>query len=281
MTRSLLIFAVAVLALLAGVGDVLAQDAEVRGISTDWQWGFQDAASPIMVDIHWFYDWYLLPMMIIISAFVAGLMGYIFIKFRRSANPKPSRNTNNTLLEVLWTGVPILILIGIVIPSLRLLYFEEIVPEADMTVVATGNQWFWSYEYPDQGGIEFDSFLVPEDELEAGQPRLLTTDTQVVLPAGKVIHFLVTSSDVIHSWALPAGGIKTDAVPGRVNDFWLEISDPGIYYGQCSELCGVSHGYMPIMVDVRSPEDFDLWVADQQAALGIEPEVDLASTAQD
>lgn len=281
MTRSLLMFAVAVLALFAGAGDVLAQDAEVRGISTDWQWGFQDAASPIMVDIHWFYDVILLPMMLIISAFVAILMVYIFIKFRRSARPEPSRNTHNTLLEVLWTGIPILILIGIAIPSLRLLYYEEIVPEADMTVVATGNQWFWSYEYPDQGGIEFASFLVTDDELEPGQPRLLTTDTQVVLPAGKVIHFLVTSADVIHAWALPAAGVKTDAVPGRVNDFWLQIDEPGIYYGQCSELCGVDHGYMPIMVDVRSPEDFDSWVAEQQAALGIEPEVELASTAQD
>ena len=266
MTRSLLMFAVAALALFAGAGDVLAQDSEVRGISVDWQWGFQDPAS---------------PMMVIISALVAALMAYIFIKFRRGANPQASRNTHNTLLEVLWTGVPILILIGIAIPSLRLLYYEEIVPEADMTVVATGNQWFWSYEYPDQGGLAFDSFLVPDNELEEGQPRLLTTDTQVVLPAGKVIHFLVTSQDVIHSWALPSAGVKTDAVPGRINDFWLQIDVPGIYYGQCSELCGVDHGYMPIMVDIRSPEDFDLWVAEQQAALGIVPEVELALTAQD
>jgi len=280
-TRSLLMFAVAVLALFAGAGDVLAQDAEVRGISTDWQWGFQDAASPIMTDIHWFYDVILLPMMLIISAFVAVLMVYIMVKFRRSKNPEPSRNTHNTMLEVLWTGVPILILIGIAIPSLRLLYFEEIVPEADMTIEATGHQWFWSYEYPDQGGIEFSSFMVTDDELEPGQPRLLTTDTQVVMPAGKVIHFLVTSEDVIHSWALPAAGVKTDAVPGRVNDFWLQIDVPGIYYGQCSELCGVDHGYMPIMVDVRSQEDFDLWVAEQQAALGIESEVELASSTQD
>ncbi len=281
MTRSLLMFAVAALALFAGAGDVLAQDADVRGISTDWQWGFQDPASPVMVDIHWFYDVILLPMMVIISALVAGLMAFIFIKFRRGANPQASRNTHNTLLEVLWTGVPILILVGIAIPSLRLLYFEEIVPEADMTVVATGNQWFWSYEYPDQGGLAFDSFLVPEDKLEEGQPRLLTTDTQVVLPAGKIIHFLVTSQDVIHSWALPSAGVKTDAVPGRINDFWLQINEPGIYYGQCSELCGIDHGFMPIMVDIRSQEDFDLWVAEEQAALGIVPEVDLASTAQD
>jgi len=280
-TRSLLMFAVAVLALFAGAGDVLAQDAEVRGIATDWQWGFQAEASPIMADIHWFYDVILLPMMIIISALVAGLMAYIFIKFRRSANPEPSRNTHNTLLEVLWTGVPILILIGIAIPSLRLLYFEEIVPpQAELTVKAVGHQWYWSYEYPDHG-VEFESLMVDEADLEPGQPRLLTTDTQVVLPAGTIIHFLVTAEDVIHSWALPAAGVKTDAVPGRVNDFWIQIDEPGIYYGQCSELCGQLHGFMPIMVDVRSPADFEAWVAEQQAALGIVPEVELASTDQD
>ncbi len=281
MTRSLLMFAVAVLALFAGAGDVLAQDAEVRGISTDWQWGFQDAASPIMTDIHWFYDVILLPMMLIISAFVAVLMVYIMVKFRRSKNPEPSRNTHNTMLEVLWTGVPILILIGIAIPSLRLLYFEEIVPpQAELTVNAVGHQWYWSYEYPDYG-VEFESLMVDDADLEPGQARLLTTDTQVVLPAGAIVHFLVTSEDVIHSWALPAAGVKTDAVPGRVNDFWMQIDEPGIYYGQCSELCGQLHGFMPIMVDVRSPADFEAWIAEQQAALGIVPEVELASTDQD
>jgi cytochrome c oxidase subunit 2 len=280
-TRSLLMFAVAVLALFAGAGDVLAQDAEVRGISTDWQWGFQDAASPIMTDIHWFYDVILLPMMLIISAFVAVLMVYIMVKFRRSKNPEPSRNTHNTMLEVLWTGVPILILIGIAIPSLRLLYFEEIVPpQAELTVNAVGHQWYWSYEYPDYG-VEFESLMVDDADLEPGQARLLTTDTQVVLPAGAIVHFLVTSEDVIHSWALPAAGVKTDAVPGRVNDLWMQIDEPGIYYGQCSELCGQLHGFMPIMVDVRSPADFEAWIAEQQAALGIVPEVELASTDQD
>jgi cytochrome c oxidase subunit 2 len=279
-TRSLLMFAVAALALFAGAGSVLAQEAETIGLSTDWQWGFQDAASPVMSDIHWFYDVILLPMMLIISAFVAVLMVYIMVRFRRSRNPQPSRNTHNTLLEVIWTGVPILILIGIAIPSLRLLYFEETVPEADLTVKATGHQWFWSYEYPEQD-ISFFSLMVADEDLEAGQPRLLTTDTQIVLPAGQVIHFLVTSEDVIHSWALPAAGVKTDAVPGRVNDFWLQIDEPGIYYGQCSELCGQLHGFMPIMVDVRSPEDFEAWVAQEQAALAGQSEVELASTAQD
>jgi len=279
-TRSLLMFAVAALALFAGASSVLAQEAETIGLSTDWQWGFQDAASPVMSDIHWFYDVILLPMMLIISAFVAVLMVYIMVRFRRSRNPQPSRNTHNTLLEVIWTGVPILILIGIAIPSLRLLYFEETVPEADLTVKATGHQWFWSYEYPEQD-ISFFSLMVADEDLEAGQPRLLTTDTQIVLPAGQVIHFLVTSEDVIHSWALPAAGVKTDAVPGRVNDFWLQIDEPGIYYGQCSELCGQLHGFMPIMVDVRSPEDFEAWVAQEQAALAGQSEVELASTAQD
>ncbi len=281
MTRSLLMFAAMALALFTGTGAALAQEAETRGISTDWQWGFQEPASSIMEDIHWFYDIVLLPMMLIISAFVAVLMVYIMVRFRRARNPEASPNTHNTLLEVIWTGVPILILIGIAIPSLRLLHFEETVPEnADLTVKAIGYQWNWGYEYP-QYGIAFESYMVDDADLEPGQPRLLTTDTRVVLPAGQVIHFLVTSEDVIHSWALPAAGIKTDAVPGRVNDFWMQIDEPGIYYGQCSELCGQLHGFMPITVDVRSPQDFEAWAAERQTALGIEPEVELAATAQD
>jgi len=276
--RSLLVTVAAAGVVLASAGSALAQ--ETVGIAEDWQWGFQGPNSPVMADIHWFYDVALLPMMVIISAFVLALMAYILFRYNKRSNPEPSRNTHNTMLEVVWTVVPILILVGIAIPSLRLLYFEETIPEADMTIKAIGHQWYWSYEYPD-AGIEFDSLMVADVELEDGQPRLLTTDTQVVLPINQVIRVQLTSDDVIHAWALPAVGVKMDAVPGRLNEFWMEIEEPGIYYGQCSELCGQLHGFMPIMVVALEQADYDAWIGEQQAALGIEPEVDLAAATQD
>ena len=281
MTRSLLGFAAVTVLLFVGATTAMAQDMETIGIAEDWQWGFQGPNSPIMDDIFWFYDIVLLPMMLIISAFVLALMLYIFARFKRGSNPEPSRNTHNTLLEVIWTGVPILTLVGIAIPSLRLLYFEETIPDAEMTIKATGHQWYWSYEYPDHGGIEFDSLIVDDADLEEGQPRLLTTDTQVVLPINTVVRFQVTSDDVIHAWAMPAAGVKMDAVPGRLNEFWMEIDTAGIYYGQCSELCGQLHGFMPIMVVAMEPADFNAWVATEQAALGITPEVELAEATRD
>ncbi len=245
-----------------------------------WEWGFQPAATPVAEDIHWFYDWVLLPMMVAISVFVAVLLLWILVRFRKGRNPTPSRTTHNTLLEVVWTGLPILILIGIAVPSLRLLYFESTVPEADITLKATGHQWYWSYEYPDQGGISFDAIMVDEADLQDGQPRLLTTDNEVVLPAGKIVRVQVTSQDVIHSWAMPPAGVKTDAVPGRLNELWMEIDEPGMYYGQCSELCGVLHGFMPITLRVVTPEEFDAWVGQQQAAMGITSTVDVAAATQ-
>mgnify|MGYP001179774450 FL=1 len=275
MTRSLLVLLAAFVAVFAGAGGVMAQELETVGAPTDWQWDFQGPNSPIMEDIHDFYDVYLLPMMVIISVIVLALMAYIMIRFRRSRNPEPTRTTHNTILEVIWTSVPVLILVIIAIPSLRLLYDTERLDEADVTIKATGNQWFWSYEYPDYG-LEFDAYILEDEE-----PRLLVTDTQVVVPVNQVIRVQLTSADVIHAWALPAAGVKMDAVPGRLNELQMTITDPGIYYGQCSELCGYSHGFMPIMVVVMEEADFEAWVSEQQAALGIVPETDLAAATQD
>jgi len=230
----------------------------------EWEWGFQDAITSIMVQVTSFYDW-LLVMMIAISALVAIIMAIVFVRFNKRSNPEPSRTSHNTMIEIIWTTVPVLILVAIAVPSLRLLYYEETIPEADLTIKAIGHQWYWSYEYPDNGGFTFDATMVADEDLTDGQLRLLTTNNQVVLPVGKVIHVLVTSDDVIHSWALPPAGIKMDAVPGRINEFWMELDTPGTYYGQCSELCGVNHGFMPIMVRAVSDGEFTAWVAQAQA----------------
>jgi cytochrome c oxidase subunit II len=207
-------------------------------------------------------------------------MAWILVRFRKGRNPTPTRTTHNTLLEVVWTGLPILILIGIAVPSLRLLYYEATIPEAAMTLKVTGHQWYWSYEYPDQGGINFDAIMVDEADLQDGQPRLLTTDNAIVLPVGEIVRVQVTSTDVIHSWAMPVAGVKTDAIPGRLNELWIELDEPGMYYGQCSELCGVLHGFMPIMIQAVTPAEFETWVGQQQAAMGITSTVDVASAAQ-
>ena len=275
MTRSLLAIVAALAALAAGTGAALADGGPV-----DWQWGFQPSASPVMTDIHHFYDIFLLPMMVGISLLVLVLMSVICFRFRRSANPTPSRTTHNSLLEVLWTGLPILILVAIAIPSLQLLYKEADTSDADMTLKVVGHQWYWSYEYPDHGDIAFDALMVNEADLDPGQPRLLTTDNAVVLPIGTKIRVQVTSEDVIHSWAMPSAGVKTDAVPGRLNELWIEIEKTGTYYGQCSELCGVLHGFMPITIEAVTAEDFQTWVGEQQAAMGIESGTDVASVPQ-
>src|SRR5262249_35002847 len=170
------------------------------------------------------------------------------IRFREKASPVPSRTTHNTLVEVVWTVVPVLILVVIAIPSLRILYYSDRVEKADMTIKAIGHQWYWSYEYPDQGSLTFDALLIPDKELKPGQLRLLETDKRVVLPVDTNISVLVTADDVIHSWAVPSFGVKRDAVPGRINETWIRIEREGTYYGQCSELCGKDHGFMPITV---------------------------------
>jgi cytochrome c oxidase subunit 2 len=232
-----------------------------------WQLGFQDAHSPIMEQMILFHD-FLLWVIFAISIFVLGLLLYAIVRFRESKNPIPSKVTHNTLIEVLWTVVPVVILFVIGFFSLPLLYATDDTAEADLTIKAIGRQWYWSYEYPDHGDFTFDAFMVPEDELKEGQPRLLTTDEALVLPVGKKVRVLVTSSDVLHAFAMPALGSKIDAVPGRINETWFEIDEPGIYYGQCSELCGSGHAFMPQMIRAVPEAEFDAWINKAQARFG-------------
>lgn len=223
-----------------------------------WQLGFQPAATDMMARISSFND-FLLILMTAITVFVLGLMVYVMLRFNAKANPVPSKTSHNTLIEVVWTVIPILILLVIAVPSFRLLY-DQATPEADMTIKATGYQWYWGYEYPDHGDIAFDALMLEDDELQPGQPRLLTTDNAVVVPVDTTVRVLVTAADVIHNWAMPAFGVKMDAYPGRLNETWFRANKTGIYYGQCSELCGIRHSFMPIMVKVVEKEEFTAWV---------------------
>jgi cytochrome c oxidase subunit 2 len=225
-----------------------------------WQLGFQEAASPVMELISSFHD-FLLIIIISIGAFVTALMIYVAVKFNEKANPVPSKTTHHTLLEVIWTVVPIMILVVIAIPSFRLLYYMDKTTTPEMTLKVVGSQWYWSYEYPDHGKIAFDSQMIPDNELKPGQLRLLDVDNRVVVPVDTNIRVLLTANAVIHSWAVPALGIKTDTVPGRMNETWMRVTKPGVYYGQCSELCGINHGYMPIAVQAVSKAEFAKWVA--------------------
>ncbi len=229
------------------------------GHPTPWQLGLQDAATPVMADIAWFHD-YLLWIIAGITAFVLILLGIIVVRFNASANPTPTRTTHNTLLEVLWTIVPVVILLFIAVPSFRLLFVQLEVPKPDLTIKATGKQWYWSYTYPDNGNFEFDSLIVAEKDLKPDQPRLLTVDNELVVPVNKVVHVLVTGADVIHSFAMPSFGIKIDAVPGRLNDTWFKATIEGTFHGQCSELCGKDHAFMPITIRVVNDNEFKTWV---------------------
>ena len=228
----------------------------------DWQITFQEAASENMTMITDFNN-FLLILMTAISVFVLGLMLYVMVRFNARANPEPSTTTHNTLVEVVWTVVPIVILVVIAIPSFRLLYFQRDIPEADMTVKAVGYQWYWGYEYPDHGDFAFDSLMLSDEE-RGDQPRLLATDTAMVVPVDTTVRVIVTAADVLHAFAMPAFGLKMDAVPGRLNETWFKAEKTGTYYGQCSELCGIRHAFMPIRIKVVSKADFALWVEEAQ-----------------
>jgi cytochrome c oxidase subunit 2 len=241
-------------ALVAGGGAALA----AAGHPEPWQLGLQTAASPVMEDIVWFHD-FLLWLIAAITLFVLGLLVFVCIRFNARSNPVPSRTTHNTFIEVIWTVVPVLILVSIAVPSFRLLFLQLDVPKADLTIKATGKQWFWSYEYPDQK-IAFDSVMVQTKDLKEGQPRLLTVDNQVVVPVNKVVRVQTTGADVIHSFAVPSFGVKIDAIPGRLNETWFKAEREGVYYGQCSELCGRDHAFMPIAVHVMNDKDYAAWL---------------------
>ncbi len=219
-----------------------------------WEWHLQGSGSPVMDNIVWFHN-FLSVLIIVITLFVLALLVIVVMKFNARANPVPSRTTHNTLIEVVWTLVPVLILVGIAVPSFRLLFLELDVPKADLTVKATGKQWYWSYAYPDNGKFEFDS-LMAQDK----QPRLLGVDNEMVVPVNKVIRVQVTGADVIHAFALPAFGVKIDAIPGRLNETWFKATKTGMFYGQCSELCGKDHAFMPIAIRVVNDQEFAAWV---------------------
>lgn len=224
-----------------------------------WQMNLQAPATPIAAQVDSFHD-LLLVVITLITLFVLALIAWVVWRFREDRNPTPSRRSHNTVLEVVWTAVPVLILVIIAIPSFKLLYAIEQVPQTDLRIKAIGHQWYWSYVYPDHGNFTFDAFMKDEADLEPGEPRLLATDNYVVVPVKKKVLLQVTAADVLHAWTVPAFGVKVDAIPGRLNEVWFEVEEPGVYYGQCSELCGVNHGFMPIAVRAVTQEEFDAWV---------------------
>lgn len=270
--------------------NVAPASAEVFGQSVDGQVGLQNAVTPVAHSIHDFYN-LVTTIIIVITLFVLGLLVYVMYRFSESRNPTPSRVTHNTLIEVLWTVLPIIILVIIAVPSFKLLNLQYAYPKADLTIKATGYQWYWSHQYPDQGGFSFDSYMLDDEDrnelIEKGidAPRNLAVDNEVVVPVNKVVHVLVTAEDVLHNWTIPAFGSKTDAVPGRLTATWFKAEREGVFYGQCSELCGINHAFMPIAVRVVSEETFNKWVEarkadDEDAANAIIHEAALALKAK-
>jgi len=230
------------------------------GQPSAWQLGLQDAGSPVMEEVVWFPN-YVLAFSAVITMFVLALLLTVIVRFNGRANPNPSRTTHSTMLEIAWTVMPVVILVFIAVPSFRLLFHQLNIPKSDLTVKATGSQWYWSYTYPDEGNLEFTSNIVEDAKLKPGQPRLLTVDNELVVPVNKVVRVQVIGSDVIHSFAVPSFGIKIDAIPGRLNETWFEARREGVYYGQCSELCGKNHAFMPIAVRVTSEKGYADWLA--------------------
>jgi len=267
--RLLLGFAVAGVALAAG-GAAFAE----LGQPAPWEYNLQQAGSPVMENIIWFHT-FLFWLITIITLFVLVLLTLIVMKFNAKANPVPSKTTHNTLIEVAWTLIPVLILVGIAVPSFRLLFEELDIPKADLTIKATGKQWYWSYAYPDNGKFEFDSLLA-QDKM----PRLLGVDNEMVVPVNKVVRIQTTGADVIHSFAIPAFGIKIDSIPGRLNETWFKATKVGMFYGQCSELCGKDHAFMPIAVRVVNDQEFAAWVEDAKKKFAANPANSFASAAE-
>jgi len=250
------------------------------GQPSPWQLGFQQSVTPVMDDITWFHD-FLLYVITAITVFVLALLVIVIVRFNARANPTPSKTTHNTLLEVMWTVVPVLILVAIAVPSFRLLFFQLNIPHADMTVKATGKQWFWTYAYPDNGDFEFNSLMLQDKDRKPDQPRLLAVDNEVVVPVNKVVRVQVTGADVIHAFAVPSFGVKIDAIPGRLNETWFKATREGVYYGQCSELCGKDHAFMPIAVRVVSERDFNAWIEQAKKKFARDTRNPIAVAAKD
>ena len=253
-------FAVRFCRFLALLGTLTVPGLAAAAQPKPWQMNLQEPATPLMEQIVNFHD-LLLIVITLISLFVLGLLVYVIMKFNEKANPNPSRTTHNTTIEVLWTVIPVVILVVIAVPSFKLLYKSDVIPKVDMTIKATGHQWYWNYEYVDHGNFSFDANMIADEDLKEGQLRLLETDNRVVIPSNSVVRIQVTAADVLHAWTIPAFGQKIDAVPGRLNEIWIgPVKNEGVYYGQCSELCGIRHGFMPIAVEVVSKEKFDAWI---------------------
>lgn len=266
--RRLLGLTVAGLALVAG-GTAFAE----LGQPAPWEINLQGSATEVMDYIIWFHNW-LLGTITVITLFVLALLIVVVLKFNAKKNPIPSKTTHNTLIEVAWTLIPVLILVAIAVPSFRLLFLQLDVPKADLTIKATGKQWYWSYAYPDNGKFEFDS-LMAQDK----QPRLLGVDNEMVVPVNKVVRVQTTGADVIHAFAVPAFGIKIDAIPGRLNETWFKATKTGMFYGQCSELCGKDHAFMPIAVRVVSDQEFASWVETAKKKFATNPANTYASAS--
>jgi cytochrome c oxidase subunit 2 len=264
--RRLLGLAVAGMALVAG-GTAFAE----LGQPAPWEYKLQEAGSPVMENITWFHN-FLFVLITVITLFVLVLLILVVVKFNAKTNPVASKTTHNTLIEVAWTLIPVLILVGIAVPSFRLLFQELDIPKADLTIKATGKQWYWSYAYPDNGKFEFDSLLAQDK-----QPRLLGVDNEMVVPINKVVRIQTTGADVIHSFAIPAFGIKIDSVPGRLNETWFKATKLGMFYGQCSELCGKDHAFMPIAVRVVSDQEFAAWTEAAKKKFATNPANSFAS----
>ena len=239
--------------------------------ASNWQMGYNESVTSVMDDIVHLHDRILLPIIVAISVFVLFLLLYSVIRFRASKNPIPSKTSHNTFIEILWTVIPCLILIVIAVPSFRLLYKQDVIPKADITIKATGYQWYWGYEYPDQN-IAFEANMIETKNLKPNQPRLLETDNHVVVPVNKVVKVLITANDVLHAWAVPSFGVKRDAIPGRINETWFKAIKEGVYYGQCSELCGSRHAFMPITIRVVSEKQYNDWLSEAKKKFAKFPE---------
>jgi cytochrome c oxidase subunit 2 len=243
-----------------------------------WQIGMQPAASPVQADIEWLHN-LVLVIITVISLFVAALLVWVIVRYNEKRNPTPSRTAHNTVLEVAWTVIPVMILVIIAIPSFRLIYFEDRTAHADMTIKVTGHQWYWEFVYPDQHDLDIESRVIADSDLQPGQLRLLDVDNQLVLPAGKNIRILTTSYDVIHSFFVPSLGVQRYAIPGRTIETWVKIDRPGVYYGECNQICGTNHSAMPISIKAVSDEEFVDWAAKAKSAQNITPQVKPARLA--
>ena len=251
--------------------------SKLNASATDWQLSFQNPATDLMKEVVTLHNGILI-VMTVITLFVLFLLFYVSFRFSAKRNPVPSTTTHNTIIEILWTAIPIVILVVMAIPSFKLLYKQEKSDSYDMTVKVIGHQWYWEYEYPDHGNFYFESYMIEEEDLQKGDLRLLTVDNPLVIPANKNIQILITAGDVLHSWAMPSMGIKTDAVPGRLNETWINVKEPGTYRGQCSEICGRGHGFMPVVVKVLPENEFMAWVNQAKNNYAVNEDIELNET---